>query len=130
MANSQHSSAGTLLIVSDERLHRDVLASMAKSCGWNADSAASVDEAISLFGRKSYDVVLCKDTVWDCDSCDRIRRLKRVAGRASVIVFPRKENWDDYLTALAAGANPPYPAEVEKALEAAANSRIALLDAA
>lgn len=130
MANSQHSSAGTLLIVSEERLHRHVLASMAKSCGWNADSAASVDEAISLFGRKSYDVVLCKDTVWDCDSRYPIRRLKRMAGRASVIVFSKKENWDDYLTALAAGANPPYPAEVEQALEAAADFRIAMSDAA
>lgn len=130
MANSQHSSAGTLLIVSDERLDRHVLTSMAESCGWKADSAASVDEAISLFGRKNYDVVLCKDTVWDCGSSYPIPRLKRVAGRASVIVLSRKENWDDYLTALAAGANPPYPAEVEKALEAAANSRFALLDAA
>lgn len=130
MVNSQHGSAGTLLIVSDERLHRHVLASMAKSCGWNPDTVGSVDEAVSLFARKTYDIVLCKDTVRDRDVRSGMGRLRRAAGNTSVIIVSRKDNWDDYLTALAAGADPPYPAEVEQALEAAANFRTALSDAA
>ena len=130
MTNSQHRSAGTLLIVSDEGLHRQVLAAMAQSCGWNADIADSIDKPVSLFARKTYDVVLCKDTVPNGDPRFPIGRLRRAAGHTSVIVVSRTDNWDDYLTALAAGADPPYPAEVEQALEAAAHSRIELSDAA
>ena len=59
-----------------------------------------------------------------------ISRIGGTARHTPVIVVSRRDNWQDYLAALAAGATgyvafPPYPREVEQSLETAVRTSAA-----
>jgi DNA-binding response OmpR family regulator len=127
-------SERALLIVSDEARHGQTLASRVLNCGWRSTLCGSLDEATSRLARERYDIVLCEDTVRHGDLPSLISRLNRASQDKPIIVVSRKDDWEHYLAALAAGAAgylafPPYPGEVEQSLETAANLRMAMADA-
>jgi DNA-binding response OmpR family regulator len=123
-----------LLIVSDEARHAQTLASRVLSCGWKLTLCSSLEEAISRLACEDYDAVLCEDTFRNGDLPSLVSRLNRASQDKPIIVVSRKDDWEHYLAALAAGAAgylafPPYPGEVEQSLEKAANLRMAMADA-
>lgn len=123
-----------LLIVSNEAPYGQALASRVLNCGRKLTLCNSLDEAISRLTREDYDAVLCEDAVANGDLPSLISRLNRASQDKPIVVVSRKDDWEHYLAALAAGAAgylafPPYPGEVEQSLETAANLRMVMADA-
>lgn len=134
MAKQQGSSA-RVLIVSGEGHHRETLATAVHRGGWKPTLSATVDGAETLLARGHYDAVLCEDTLPDADFTKVMTLVERFAAGTPLIVVSRRDDWENYIAALAAGAAdylafPPYPGEVERSLDKAASLNRPLAHAA
>jgi DNA-binding response OmpR family regulator len=120
----QQGSSARVLIVSGEGRHRETLAAAARKSGWKAALCATVDGAEMLLARGHYDAVLCEDTLPDGNFTAVMTFAERFAAGTPLVVVSRRDEWENYMAALAAGAVdylafPPYPGEVEHSLEKA-----------
>jgi DNA-binding response OmpR family regulator len=111
-----------VLIVSSESSRGDVLAGVSRYGGLRPTLCTTVDDARDLLARKRFAAVLCEDILPDGCFQDVITCRARSAASTPVIVVSRRDDWESYIMALSAGASdylafPPYPGEVEQALE-------------
>ena len=117
MAKPQGSSA-RVLIVSGEGHHRETLAAAVQRGGWKPALSATVDGAEILLARGHYDAVLSEDTLPDGNFTKVMTLVERFRSAGTpLIVVSRRDEWENYIAALAAGAAdylafPPYPGEV------------------
>jgi DNA-binding response OmpR family regulator len=112
-----------VLIVSGESSHGDTMAAGTRYCGLQPVVCATAGDAKNLLARKQFAAVLCEDMLPDGSFRDVIVDTARLANGTPVIVVSRRDDWESYAIALSAGASdylafPPYPGEVEQALEA------------
>jgi len=110
-----------ILILSGEDDHRKILANEVRRSGWKASPCASLEEAKLLLAEEHYAAALCDDDLAGDNFVSAIAPIKRLANSTPVIVVSRRDDWDSYMIALAAGAAdylafPPYPGEVEQSL--------------
>lgn len=131
----QQGSSARVLIVSGEGHHRETLATAVQRGGWKPTLSATVDGAEILLARRHYDAVLCEDNLPDGSFTKVMTLVERFAAGTPLIVVSRRDDWENYIAALAAGAAdylafPPYRGEVERSLERAAKLNSSLAHAA
>ena len=74
-----------VLIVDDEVVQRLILARCVAMLGWNVDTAANVDEAVTKFLAQPHDIVVIDLCLGDQDGMHLLRHLRRKEiGRAHV----------------------------------------------
>jgi two-component system, OmpR family, response regulator len=132
MAASGQASRQVLIVSGDAR-DAQTLASAVRRSGRRLDRSTSLDEARRLLCRERYVAVLCQDTVASGNVSSLVSEIRRAGKSTPVIVVSRKDDWGNYMAALAAGATdylafPPYPGEVERSLEGAAKFDASLPD--
>ena len=117
-------SSISILVVSGEPSHRDLLAASISSVGPRPFCCESHKDAAELLGQHSFPVVFCDALLPD----GTFRTVMDCAARRGVpipvIVTSRRDDWELFLMALSAGAFdyialPPLPGEVERILSAA-----------
>jgi len=74
-----------VLIVDDEAMQRLILARCVEILGWKADTAASVEEAVSKFSTLAYDIVVIDLCLGDQDGVHLLRHLRHGHADPSVI---------------------------------------------
>ncbi len=79
--------------------------------------------------------MLCEDTLPDGNFTKVMTLVERFAAGTPLIVVSRRDEWENCIAALAAGAAdylafPPYPGEVEQSLDKAARLNRTLAHAA
>ena len=114
-----------VLIVSSNARHREKLVRSVRDSGLEARLCASANEARRLLPTEDYTAVLCDDRLPDGDFTSVISQAQRLPGATPVIVVSRRDDWESYMIALAAGATdylafPPYKGEVDRSLARAA----------
>jgi len=110
-----------ILIISGYSMRREALASAVWQGGWEPRMSTTAAEAVKLLGERNYAAVLCDDVLPDDDFRAVIAGVQRRVPGVPVIVVSRRDEWEPYIMALAAGATdyvafPPYEGEVEQAL--------------
>lgn len=125
MSNRER-KAGAVLIVSGDTMHRETLASAVWQCGWVPQLCRTAGEVAQILQPRSFAAVLSDDILPDADFTVVIRDIERRSLNVPVIVVSRRDEWNPYIVALAAGAPnhlpfPPYPGEVEQSLARAVN---------
>ena len=74
-----------VLIVDDEAIQRLILARCVEMLGWKADTAATLEEAISKYSTKAHDVVVIDLCLGEQDGMHLLRHLRRDHADPSVI---------------------------------------------
>ena len=109
-----------VLIVSIDPAHRDMLALITSSCGLRPVGCGTLAGATYFLGHQQFTAILC-ELAETGGFRNAIKELVTLAGQTPIVVVSRIENWDSYLSAIAAGAFecvefPPYPGELERVL--------------
>jgi EAL domain-containing protein (putative c-di-GMP-specific phosphodiesterase class I)/ActR/RegA family two-component response regulator len=81
-----------VLIVDDEPMQRLILARCVGMIGWQAETAASVDEAISSFSARLHDVVIVDLCLGEQDGIHLLRHLRERRADATVIFVTGMNN--------------------------------------
>ena len=111
----------SVLAVDDEADAREIIQRLLESCGARVDTAASVSEALELFQRNRYDVLLSDIGMPEEDGFCLIRKVRESERtgerRIPAIAFTAFARADDRVRALRAGyqthlAKPVEPAEL------------------
>jgi DNA-binding NtrC family response regulator len=126
MSNKSRKSIA-VLVVSGKVVHRETIASAVRQCGWMPRVCGSAGEAAEMLRRGSFAAAFSDDTLPDGDFRAIVRDVDRCSLNVPVIVISRRDEWEPYIVALAAGATdyvafPPYAGEVEQALTRAVQS--------
>ncbi|HEY2828632.1 MAG TPA: sigma-54 dependent transcriptional regulator [Thermoanaerobaculia bacterium] len=93
-----------LLVVDDEASLRDFLTIVFEEDGWHVETAASLAEARTVFGRNSSGVVLCDLMLPDGSGIDLLRELKSADPSVAVIMITAHTSPKSAVDALKAGA--------------------------
>lgn len=130
MLNDQQ-KAKTVLIVSSKAEQRETLAETLWQRGWNPSICFTAREAAGILRTAQIAAVLCDDVLSDGDFRDVESRSLGVP----VIVVSRRDEWEPYPVALAAGATdylafPPYAGELQQSLARAVKVHRSLSSAA
>jgi DNA-binding NtrC family response regulator len=117
-------SSISILIVSGDPLHRDLLAASISSFGPQPFCCGSHESAAELLGQQSFSVVFCDALLPDGTFRTVLDCVARCGAPVPLIVTSRQDDWDLCLDALNAGAFdyialPALPGEVERILSAA-----------
>jgi PAS domain S-box-containing protein len=121
-----------VLAVDDEADAREIIQRLLESCGARVDTAASVGEALELFQRNRYDVLLSDIGMPEEDGFCLIRKVREIerAGdrRIPAVAFTAFARADDRVRALRAGyqthlAKPVEPAELAATVASLAQTR-------
>src|SRR5579872_7408224 len=92
-----------VLIISADSAHRDALASITSSCGLRAIGCGTFSGAKYFLAHQQFTAVLYE--LAENDELGRmIKEVADFAGQTPIVVVSRMDNWDSYLSAIAAGA--------------------------
>jgi len=113
-----------IAIVSSEPTHWATISAKVSDCGLELIRFDSVEAASEQLAREKFEVAICEDEVRDGGFRELIQEMKRSGCWTPVIVLSKLDDWGSYLEGMAAGAFdylafPPYPQELERAIEAA-----------
>src|SRR5438874_10126176 len=64
---------GSVLVVDDEEIMRDVLETLLSAEGYRVDLAKTGEEGLECYGRRAYDVVLLRHLLDERQFIDRLR---------------------------------------------------------
>ena len=114
------------LVVCPDPETRNSLFAFITKCGLPCVCCSDLAIARTLLASRLFGVVFCNDAVPDGNFRDLITELKRSSSTVPVIVLSRSTEWNDWLSALDAGAFdyiacPPDPVETGRILHAAIN---------
>jgi PAS domain S-box-containing protein len=121
-----------VLAVDDEADAREIIQRLLESCGAQVDTAAGVTEALELFQRDHYDVLLSDIGMPDEDGFSLIRKVRELergtSQRIPAVAFTAFARADDRVRALRAGyqthlAKPVEPAELAATVASLAQAR-------
>jgi len=108
-----------VLIITMDTAHRDALAATTASCGLRPVGCGTIAAAKYFLARQRFTAILYEVP----ENEDLGAAVKQVAceNHTPIVLVSRIENWDSYLSAIAAGAFdyvdfPPYPGELERIL--------------
>ena len=101
------SEKGSLLVVDDDELNRDMLSWRLLRNGYKVSVAASGAEALEMAARQSFDLVLLDVMMPDLNGIDVLRALRQtfLPSQLPVIMATAKGESDDVVQALELGAN-------------------------
>ena len=107
MSIPQQDDCGVLLVVDDNEMNRDMLSRRLTRRGHVVHVAIDGHEALRLVGQIAFDVVLLDITMPGIDGIETLTILRRTfsAAELPVIMATAKDQSDDVVTALKAGAN-------------------------
>jgi DNA-binding NtrC family response regulator len=122
------SSRGRVLVVEDETYVRESLLAILVARGFEASSAASVAEALTLLAKTPVDVILSDLRMPGADGLELVKRLQASSPETPVIILTGHGNVASAVTCLKAGASdyilkPADPEALEIAIERALESR-------
>lgn len=109
-----------VLIVGSEPARRDVLASTISSFGLRPVACGTVSGAKYFLEHQQFTAILY-ELAETGGLRSAIKELASLAAHTPIVVVSRIDNWDSYLSGIAAGAFecvdfPPYPGELERVL--------------
>ena len=119
---------GSILLVDDDRLVLNSMADWLRSCQYEIDTAATIQEAKSLLNTKTYDIALVDIQLDDEDGFSLLREINHLGNLTSVILITGYGTVESAISAIRAGAfdfltKPLIDAELEMAIERALNQR-------
>ena len=77
-----------VLVVDDEEVIRDILATLLEREGWHVTTASTAARALSLFESDPYDVVLLDLMLPDRSGLDLLRDMRRRDPDSVVVIVP------------------------------------------
>ena len=80
-------TAGNLLVVDDDRMQVLLITNMARRCGFTADSARSVEEAIRCIDSRDYGTVIVDLSLGERDGIEVIRHIAAVGQSPNLLVM-------------------------------------------
>lgn len=95
---------GSILIVDDEEIMRDVLETILSGAGYKADLAKTGEEALEAYERKSYDVVLMDVSMPGIGGLMTLEELVKVDPEAVVLMITAYATFDTAISAWEKGA--------------------------
>src|SRR5215216_8124408 len=95
---------GSILIVDDEEIMRDVLETILSGAGYKADLARTGEEALEAYGRKSYDVVLMDVSMPGIGGLTTLEELIKIDEEAVVLMITAYATFDTAISAWEKGA--------------------------
>ena len=119
---------GTILLVDDDRLVLNSMADWLRSCRYDVDTAATLQEAKNLLRAKTYDIALVDIQLGDEDGFGLLREINDMDNMTSVILITGYGTVESAISAIRAGAfdfltKPLIDAELEMAIERALSQR-------
>jgi DNA-binding NtrC family response regulator len=95
---------GSILICDDEEIMRDVLETILSSAGYKVDLAKQGEEAIELYGKKPYDVVLMDVSMPGMGGLSALEELIKLDEEAVVLMITAYASFDTAISAWEKGA--------------------------
>ncbi len=95
---------GSVLIVDDEEIMRDVLETILSNAGYKADLAKTGEEALEIYGRKPYDVVLMDVSMPGMGGLSTLEELIKLDEEAVVMMITAFATFETAISAWEKGA--------------------------
>ena len=95
---------GAVLIVDDEEIMRDVLETILSSAGYKTDLAKTGEEALEMYERKSYDVVLMDVSMPGMGGLSTLEELMKMDDEAVVLMITAFATFETAVSAWEKGA--------------------------
>ncbi len=95
---------GSVLICDDEEIMRDVLETILSSAGYKVDLAKQGEDAIELYGKKPYDVVLMDVSMPGMGGLSALEELIKMDEEAVVLMITAYASFDTAISAWEKGA--------------------------
>ena len=95
---------GSILVVDDEEIMRDVLETILSGAGYKVDLARTGEEALEAYGRKSYDVVLMDVSMPGIGGLTTLEELIKIDDEAVVLMITAYATFDTAISAWEKGA--------------------------
>src|SRR5438270_6569591 len=95
---------GSILVVDDEEIMRDVLETLLSAEGYRVDLAKTGEEGLECYGRRAYDVVLLDVSMPGMGGLRALEEFLKMDADASVIVITAYATFDTAITAWDKGA--------------------------
>ena len=94
-----------ILIVDDEPALRRALRTSLVASGFAVEEAGSGEEALEIFGRSRFDLVLLDINMPGMGGVETCRRLRGQGAEAGIVMITVRDSEDDKVQALEAGAD-------------------------
>ena len=95
---------GSVLVVDDEEIMRDVLETLLSSEGYRVDLSKTCEEGLESYGRRAYDVVLLDVSMPGMGGLRALEEFLRLDADASVIMITAYATYDTAISAWEKGA--------------------------
>jgi DNA-binding NtrC family response regulator len=95
---------GSILVVDDEEIMRDVLETILSGAGYKVDLARTGEEALEAYGRKSYDVVLMDVSMPGMGGLTTLEEIIKIDEEAVVLMITAYATFDTAISAWEKGA--------------------------
>jgi Response regulator containing CheY-like receiver, AAA-type ATPase, and DNA-binding domains len=95
---------GSVLVVDDEEIMRDVLETLLSSEGYRVDLAKTGEEGLEAYGRRSYDVVLLDVSMPGMGGLRALEEFLKMDADAAVIMITAYATYDTAISAWEKGA--------------------------
>ncbi|HEX8247902.1 MAG TPA: sigma-54 dependent transcriptional regulator [Pyrinomonadaceae bacterium] len=95
---------GSILVVDDEEIMRDVLETILTGAGYKVDLAKTGEEALEAYGRKPYDVVLMDVSMPGIGGLTALEELVKIDDEAVVLMITAYATFDTAISAWEKGA--------------------------
>jgi DNA-binding NtrC family response regulator len=95
---------GSILVVDDEEIMRDVLETILSGAGYKVDLAKTGEEALEAYGRKPYDLVLMDVSMPGIGGLTALEELVKIDDEAVVLMITAYATFDTAISAWEKGA--------------------------
>ncbi len=95
---------GSVLVVDDEEIMRDVLETLLSAEGYRVDLAKTGEEGLEVYGRRTYDVVLLDVSMPGMNGLDVLGELLKADADAVVVMITAYATYDTAIAAWERGA--------------------------
>ncbi len=99
------SKKDSILIVDDEEIMRDVLGTVLTNAGYRVDLAKTGEEAISVYEKKTYDIVLMDVSMPGMGGLSALDEIIKIDGGAVVLMVTAFATFETAISAWEKGAN-------------------------
>ncbi len=96
---------GSILVCDDEEIMRDVLETILSGAGYRVDLARTGEEAITAYGKKTYDVVLMDVSMPGMGGLTALEEIIKIDVNAVVLMITAYATFDTAISAWEKGAN-------------------------